>query len=982
MNDLGPQVAQQCDQQGKLLHAASFAPTILPYPSAWLGHIPFAAWIIQEVAPQTFVELGTHHGHSYFAFCQAVVEARLRTQCFAVDTWGGDPQTGYYGEEVFARAKTHNERNYKHFSRFLRMPFDDAVAHFADGSIDLLHIDGLHSYEAVRHDFETWLPKLAPGAVVLLHDTAMRAPGFGVHRFWGELIDSYPRHIEFQHACGLGVLQIGGGPICANLKWLMQDAHERVDVLRYFEALGARQEERFALDSLRNHSKGLEDEIERLRAEVGGHKSALDLADVRITNLVERERNKDATISTLRQEIERQEAHIRALYTSTSWRLTQPLREMRAWLARIRDVGTHAIIWVRGRGGLQKAIRVTISTYRAHGLKGLRAKARSAVRKGCSGPVPGSDGNDRNDYAAWLTKYDCGTDEWRRAMRRDIEFFDRPPLVSVIMPTYNSNHKWLREAIASVQAQVYPYWELCIADDASTDPAVREILRDYAKSDARIKVVFRAENGHISVASNSALDIASGDWIALLDHDDRLHESALYWVAKEIMAEPECAIVYSDEDKIDIDGRRRDPYWKCEWNRDLFYSHNMISHLGVYRNDIVKKVGAFREGFEGAQDYDLALRCSEQVAPGQIRHIPRVLYHWRIHAGSTSQSSQAKPYAAVAGERALDEHLVRRGLKASARWIEYGYRVEYEIAKPCPMVSVIIPTRDRVDLLRKCVNSVLTRTAYELYEIVVVDNGSIERSTREFLDEIGENPKVRVVRDASPFNFSALNNRAVALADGDIIALLNSDIEVISPEWLCEMVSLAVQEDVGAVGARLWYPDETLQHGGVILGIAGVAGHSHRYLPRFNAGFFGRASLRQSLSAVTGACLVVRKTVYQEVGGLNERDLAIAFNDVDFCLRIRNAGYRNVWSPYAELYHHESASRGADTETDKRIRLVGETAFMKSQWGGLLMQDPAYSPNLTLDFEDFSLAWPPRIALVPEEVLRDRYQGKSRDSVG
>jgi O-antigen biosynthesis protein len=573
---------------------------------------------------------------------------------------------------------------------------------------------------------------------------------------------------------------------------------------------------------------------------------------------------------------------------------------------------------------------------------------------------------DMSPYPGWIKKFDTLTDDDSKQMRRNMQTFAHQPLVSIVMPVYNPAPEWLEQAIASVQSQIYTNWELCIADDASTDPSVRIVLDRWMQTDPRIKVIFRAQNGHISAASNCALALAQGEWVALLDHDDWLAEDALYWVVDAINQNPLCQLIYSDEDKIDETGVRSDPYFKCAWNQDLFYSQNMFSHLGVYKTSLVRAVGGFREGLEGSQDYDLALRCIEQLPSGQlapqIQHIPRVLYHWRIHADSTAHNIEAKPYAMVAGERAINEHLARLGVAARAKSVGYGYRVRYQLPAQLPLVSLIIPTRNGLKLLQQCVESILAKTTYANYEIIVMDNGSDDRTTLFYLDELALKPNVRVVRDARPFNYSQLNNAAVKLARGSVVGLINNDIEVISPDWLTEMVSHALRPEVGAVGARLWYSDDTLQHAGVVLGIHGVAGHVHRFLPRGNVGYCGRAALIQSFSAVTGACLVVRKALYEEVGGLNEVELQVACNDIDFCLRLREAGYRNIYTPYAELYHHESASRGFDDTPEKQARSAKEVAYMQQRWGDLLLNDPAYSPNLTLDAEDFSLAWPPRVA--------------------
>jgi glycosyltransferase involved in cell wall biosynthesis len=561
-----------------------------------------------------------------------------------------------------------------------------------------------------------------------------------------------------------------------------------------------------------------------------------------------------------------------------------------------------------------------------------------------------------------VRQHDTLTAELREKLARRVEAMEGGPLISVIMPTYNPNPAWLREAIESVRAQIYPNWELCIADDASTSNGVREVLEAYSRSDARVKVVFRPQNGHISASSNSAIELATGSWLALMDHDDLLPAHALYCVAECIVAHPDVRLIYSDEDKVDEGGHRFGPYFKPDWNVDLFRSQNMFSHLGVLSTDLVRDVGGFRVGLEGSQDWDLVLRCMERVEPTQIRHIPRVLYHWRVHGESTAKSMGAKPYAAVAGERALNEHLARTGVQGAAEYLGFGFRVRYALPQALPLVSLIIPTRNALQLVKQCIESIEAKTSYPNYEIILVDNGSDDPSALAYFKELDARANIRVLRDDRPFNYAALNNAAVAQAQGELVALVNNDIEVITPDWLSEMVSIALQPGVGAVGARLWYPNMTLQHAGVILGVGGIAAHAHRGMPAGREGYGGRAGLIQSFSAVTAACLVIRKSIYEQVGGFDGVHLQVAFNDVDFCLRVREAGYRNVWTPYAELMHHESATRGKDLSPEKRARFEREVAYMRERWGELLENDPAYSPNLMLAREDFSYAWPPRLA--------------------
>ncbi|MDM0081949.1 glycosyltransferase family 2 protein [Variovorax sp. J31P179] len=609
--------------------------------------------------------------------------------------------------------------------------------------------------------------------------------------------------------------------------------------------------------------------------------------------------------------------------------------------------------------------------FRRSGWRGLKTSVGILVRGEGPPRMADADTLDRKHYSEWVKRYDTPTDSLRAAMRERIASMGNTPLISVVMPVYDVDPSWLREAIESVRRQIYPHWELCIADDASPSEATRALLKEYAALDARIKVVFRPRNGHISAASNSALELAAGPWIALMDHDDLLAEHALFWLADAIDRHPNARLIYSDEDKIDGRGVRSAPNFKPDWNLDLFRSQNIFSHLGALRTDLVREVGGFRVGLEGAQDYDLVLRCIEHVAPAQVHHIPRVLYHWRVHAASTATSIEAKPYAQEAGARALNEHFARTGVRAKAECTRDGYRVHYELPDPPPLVSLIIPTRNAVELVRQCIESIQRKTTYPRYEIILVDNGSDDPAALDYFRQLGQQPGVRVIRDDRPFNYSALNNAAVESASGELVGLVNNDIEVISPDWLSEMVSIALQPGVGAVGARLWYPDMRLQHGGIILGIGGIAGHSHKRLQSGDAGHFQRAVVVQSLAAVTAACMVVRKDIYRSVGGLDEEHLQVAYNDVDFCLRVREAGYRNVWTPHAELIHHESATRGDDAAADKQARFVAEGQYMQRRWGEALAADPAYSPNLTLIFEDFSYAWPPRVPpLAPPTSLR------------
>ena len=517
------------------------------------------------------------------------------------------------------------------------------------------------------------------------------------------------------------------------------------------------------------------------------------------------------------------------------------------------------------------------------------------------------------------------------------------------MPVYNVEQNWLEKCIQSVQNQFYPNWELCMADDCSTDESVRPTLEKYAKSDERIKVVFRSENGHISRATNSALEIATGEFVALLDNDDELAPIAFYEVVKALNENPELDLIYSDEDKIDMQGNRFDPAFKPDWSPDLLLGTNYISHLGVYRRSIMNEIGGFRPGFEGSQDYDLVLRFTEKTTAQRIHHIPKVLYYWRILPTSTAADQSTKGYAFEAGLKAVQEALVRRGIKGTAHHAAGNglYDVEYEVLST-DLVSIIIPTRDGYDDMLRCLNSIVAKTSYPNYEIIVADNGStderMEKLYAKFKGQLGE--RFRVESIDIPFNYSRINNLAAQKAKGKYLLFLNNDTEVITPGWITKMVSFAQFERIGMVGAKLYYPNQTIQHAGVIVGLGGAAGHCHHTYPKGDFGYFGKLEINVNYLAVTAACCMIRKADFEQLGGFEEK-LTVAFNDVDLCLREYEAGHDNVWLHGVELYHYESQTRGYENTPEKKARFDQETKFMEDRWGKYIANDPFYNPNLS-----------------------------------
>ena len=474
--------------------------------------------------------------------------------------------------------------------------------------------------------------------------------------------------------------------------------------------------------------------------------------------------------------------------------------------------------------------------------------------------------------------------------------------------------------------------------------------------------MLRDTNGHISAASNSALALATGSFVALLDHDDLLSPRALYEVAVRIAGQPGADILYSDEDHIDDTGRRSHPYFKPDWNPELMLAQNLINHLGVYRRDLVQRLGGLRIGLEGSQDYDLALRVVAETTPDRIVHIPRVLYHWRQRSRTQSFSEQALERCADNGRRAVLEFLAPHipGVRVEpAPSVPAWNRVVYPVPTPEPLVSVIIPTRNHAEMLARTTDGLLGRTDYPSLEVLIVDNGSDEPAALALLETLSRDRRVRVLRSPGPFNYSALNNEAVRQATGELLLLLNNDIDVIEPDWLRELVSHAIRPGIGAVGAKLLYPNGLIQHAGITGGVLGVAGHQYLNKPRGDRGYAGHLKLTRNVMAVTGACLMLSRSSYLEAGGLNEAALPVAFNDVDLCLRLMEKGYRNLWTPYAELHHFESASRGADETREKAARFRSEIAYMRQRWGHQLDHDPYWNPNLALANE-ITLAFPPR----------------------
>lgn len=572
----------------------------------------------------------------------------------------------------------------------------------------------------------------------------------------------------------------------------------------------------------------------------------------------------------------------------------------------------------------------------------LRRVKRKLIKKIFKTPAPAP----ASDYLRYVEEIKLGHDQIKK-IRQEITNFDYKPLISIVVPVYNVDEIWLRKAINSVMDQYYDKWELCLADDASPNPRVREVLKEYSELDPRIRINFRPQNGGIVKASNTALKLARGAYVGLLDHDDELTPDALYQVVKSLQTE-RYDLIYSDEDKLEMDGTPCDPHFKPDFNLDLLYSINYICHFTVIRRKILEEIGGFREGLDGSQDYDLFLRITEKKR--NIHHIRKVLYHWRKIPGSTAATVEAKSYVFEAAKKALRDTLKKRNIKAEVQdglW-KGSYRVKREISGE-PLVSIIIPFRDKVEILKVAIDSIFAKTSYENYEILLVNNDSQLLETRQYIREMENCPRVEVLHYNAPFNFSAINNFAALKAKGEYLILLNNDTEVIDPDWIQGMLEHAQRPEVGCVGVKLLYPNNHIQHAGVIVGIGGAANHAFSKIPADQNGYMGNINVIRDYSAVTAACVMVKKSVYEEMDGLDEENLAVAFNDVDFCLRLREKGYLVVYTPYSLLYHHESYSRGYSVN-------FNEEYYLRTRHQDFFRQvDPYYNPNLTMERLDFSL---------------------------
>jgi GT2 family glycosyltransferase len=930
-------------------------------PSAWYGHVPFAYWIMTALRPRLFVELGTQHGVSYAAFCDAASRAALDTRCFAIDTWQGDEHAGLYEEDVYENLRAFHDVRFGAFSELIRTTFDHALTYFEDGSIDLLHIDGCHSYEAVRHDFESWRPKLSPRAVVLFHDTNVRERDFGVWRFWAEL-RSRPK-FEFLHGHGLGVLALGhevpeavlqlcnlseasetarvrnrfafSGRCCTvesdviqlrgmaeaegrarieaeQLSSQLNEALERVrgeaDTLsaQLREAqVGAAAEE--ALKAAKRESVAAQTALAAARADLS--KSRMDL----LTAQANLESSQDELIACrdelayAKHTLTQQGAHIAALLNSTSWKLTRPVRatviSIKLQMARL-DLVRRALML---RGTEQRKVLMQSLARRF----GRRRQIEDE-----------SIGLPDDRYQDWISRFDTLRPADVHDIRHDVVAGSLPNILVLVCVTSESKLEVLN-TIASLRSQLRDNWHALVCFGPAGNVARRGEFEAILSHDPRFAIAYQTAS---QTAWHIPTDLPVWKSIVVVAAGITIREHTLYTFAAHALDCPDAKLLYSDEDRVELSGVRHTPFFKPDFSPDLLSSMPYIGRCYLLQDVTLDLQDLLEQLFTPAGIVDHVTRLAQGLARSAVHHIPSILFHDNAAAGVPHQT--ARPPL-------------------------------LDVSK-LPRVSIIIPTRNGLEVLAPCLASIRRLTAYPAskFEIVVVDNNSDDPGVIKFLDDEATAGAIKLISYSRPFNYSAINNFAVSRSAGELLVFLNNDTEVIRADWLQYLSLYAMREDVGAVGTKLLYPDYSVQHGGVVLGIQGVAGHAHIRLDQDSGGYQGLAKLTHEVAAVTGACLAIRRRVFQQIGGFDE-NLSVSFNDVLLCLRAISAGYRNVYVGDPLLIHHESKTRGHDNTPRKRQLFRKEAEYTREQHSRLFKLDPYYNAQLSLE-RPYGLAYPPR----------------------
>lgn len=1019
-----------------------FTPSLIT-ESAWLQHIPFAFWLTEKINPKIFVELGVHTGVSYFAFCNSVKINEISCLCYGVDTWQGDEHAGFYNNDIFNRVMEHNEANYSGFSHLLKTEFSQALLSFNDNTIDLLHIDGFHTYQAIKKDFESWLPKLSDKGIILFHDINVREKDFGVYQLWAEVKAQYPS-FEFMFGKGLGILAVGKN-IPPNISFLFSAVTNKVyhninynyeklglniieqyKVLQLIQQLGSVQnllniendkgivnanvlvENNAFLQNLENENKSLNlliDDLKKLNAE-----NNLQLNEIKLSlsstldkvsklenevitilhsaeikygyfqiQLQKSHQEKEEQLNILKDEVNRISIAYEELIKVNTWyQNTFEFRSMAGIFKHkikttVKNKGiilldnllekefvkkkyvTAFFLKYIKENGMRNAYFASSQNIKTKGFKTLlnpRKEALIQMNTKLSKPV-------FNDIVATVPHQNF--DE----LHKELQNFSYLPKISIVVTTYNTKPQLLALAIASIQKQIYQNWELCIVDDGSKNQHVKETLKNYLNND-KFKISFLKKNVGISEASNAAIKLSTGDFIALMDHDDEITPDALFWIVKELNVNNNIDILYTDECKIDEQNNLSGYFYKPDWSPELMINMMYIGHLTVYRKKfLLESVGLFRKEYDFSQDYDLMLRASEKAA--SIKHISKVLYYWRLTEGSASQGE--KPYARISNLAALEDAMKRRGIAADI--IELPTANRAKILFDIELVSIVIPTDSKINLT-EAINNIITTTRYSHYEIVAVTNSKlISELKRELLDQ----QNIIFVAYDKPYNFSDKCNEGVDNSNGKIIIIFNDDVRALQDDWIENTIEFLYIEGVGGVSPKLIYENDTIQYAGMASGVRNITGTTFHTYPKDSYEYINFAQLVRNVSILSGACLAIKKSLFLEIGGFDSANTPIAHSDVDISFKLLAKGLRCVYTPYAVLRHYGHLSLSEFKKKNTIIKKDKADIFLLKKWAKYVENDPYFTEpmrsHLYHDSPEYFKIYAPTISIPSKYTKQD-----------
>ncbi|MDD1005304.1 glycosyltransferase [Pseudomonas sp. TNT2022 ID642] len=908
-------------------------PVYLSGKSAWAEHIPFAFTLIEKVKPKIFVELGTHYGDSYCAFCQAIQKTELDCQAYAVDTWQGDEHAGHYGQDVLNQLRARHDVPYSSFSRLLRETFDDAAQHFAPKSVDLLHIDGLHSYEAVKNDWDTWLPLLSDKAIVIFHDVNVRENGFGVWKLFEEIEVNYPT-FRFDHAHGLGVVA-AGKDVPDELKFLFELSDtDKVSIREFYKELGfAVVNERKLVDALHIQNHNVEQSAQekaQLSDQLAEQKSLTDEQESVSDDLRNKIAELDCELQSRNQELQARNHELHAILNSKSWRAVAIVHKKVRQARKLRTLARKVVAAKNKVGGWRNFCTRIQRILKSGGIRALKEAARAQLKS------PEAERGATRDILK--DRQDSRFKEIEsRFLMQSNESFDFGIKISLIMPVYKVPDDLLKAAIESVIGQSYINWELCIADDCSQSPSLNSLLESYVQRDKRIKYVQLEKNSGIAAASNQALSLATGAYIALLDNDDVLTNDALFWIASTIKADPALDMLYSDECKIDEKGTVQEIFNKPDWSPSLLLNCMYTGHLSAYRKALVDEVGGFRSEFDFSQDYDLALRITERT--DKIYHIEEVLYGWRAIA--SSGAAGGKPYARESNIRALQAAGDRRGWKGTALALPAANRFKFALDDASDLVSIVIPS-DNEKNISDSLESIGKSTTWSNYEILVVTNSSV----CDALEPRYPSEHIKFVRYDLPYSFSDKCNQGAKAAIGKFLVFFNDDVRVQTSEWVETLVEVLELPGVGIAGPKLVYESNTIQHAGMVTGVRRLLGTAFHCLPEDTNAHYNFAQSVREVSLICGACLAIRKDVFEQIDGFDAVNAPINHSDVDLCFKVRELGYSCVYTPHSTLTHigHMSlASVDAIEKVSAPKKKDKADIYILRRWANYLGRDPFYT---------------------------------------